>query len=168
MELVEQLKQDGIAKGLCRPWQAKLKSDASTKRLVELFINGIDFCVNNDYPTLDFLREHFRGISEPYGAYVDDIVDEWDKPDVVLNGNCKGTLGYGGYSVSRAVVRHTSNVTAKVFGHAHLTIDLFDDSALTLVVSGKDARVLVNKYGNSNVEVEGTGVKVIFKNKNTY
>ena len=168
MGLVEQLKQDGIAKGLCRPWQMKLRPGVSTKRLVELFIKGIDFCVKNDYPTLEFMRENFRGISEPYGAYVDDVVCERNKPDVVLNGYCKGTLEYDGYSVSRVVVRHTSKVSIKAFGYAHLTVDLFDDSTLDLVVAGTKARVIVNKYGNSNAEVSGTGVKVFFKNKNTY
>ncbi|MBQ7776907.1 MAG: hypothetical protein IJ379_13405 [Lachnospiraceae bacterium] len=168
MELVEQLKQDGIAKGLCQPWQMKLKPGVSTQRLVKLFIRGIDFCVNKNYPTLEFMRENFKGNSEPYGAYVDDVVNEKNLPDVVLNGDCKGTLVYDSYTVSRVVVRHTSKVSIKVFGYAHLTVDVFDDSALDLVVAGTRARVLVNKYGNSNVIVSGSGVKVVFKNKNTY
>lgn len=168
MELAEQLKADGIAKGLCQDWQKKLKPGVSVKRLVALFIRGIDFCVKNDYPTLEFMRENFKGISEPYGAFVDGVVNESNLPDVVLNGDCKGTLSYYGYSVSRVVVRHTSSISIRVYGNAHVTIDTFDNSTLNLVVAGTKARVLVNKYGNSNVEVTGNGVKVSLKNKNTY
>ena len=54
MELVQQLKQDGIAKGLCLPWQNKLRDGVSVKRLVDLYVRGIDFCIKNDYPTLDY------------------------------------------------------------------------------------------------------------------
>ena len=68
MELIEQLKQDGIAKGLCQPWQNKLRDGVSMKRLVDLYVRGIDFCIKNDYPTLDFIRENFKGKCEPYGV----------------------------------------------------------------------------------------------------
>ena len=72
MEVVAQLKQDGIEKGLCRLWQMKLKSGLSVAELSDLYIRGIDFCVSEDYPTLDFMRSNFRGQCEPYGIYIDD------------------------------------------------------------------------------------------------
>lgn len=52
MEIVEQLKQDGIEKGLCRLWQMKLKSGLSVAELSDLYIRGIDFCVSEDYQLL--------------------------------------------------------------------------------------------------------------------
>jgi len=63
MELIEQLKTDGINKGLCRLWQRKLHNGLSTEELVKLYIKGIDFCISENYPTLDFLRENFKGKS---------------------------------------------------------------------------------------------------------
>lgn len=169
MELVEQLRKDGTEKGLCSLWQKKLRGNLDTEALVRLYIKGIDFCVKNDYPTLDFLRENFKGNSEPYGVYIDEELPLLvNKPDLVLNGACRGELAYNGYSVSRVVVRHTSHVTIDACGYAHLTIDVFDEASLKLTVAGTNARVLVNRYGNADVEVEGVGVKVVFKNKNTY
>ena len=56
MELVQQLKEDGKAKGLCRMWQMKLKTGLDYEQLIQLYIKGIDFCISENYPTLDFIR----------------------------------------------------------------------------------------------------------------
>lgn len=53
MELVQQLKEDGKAKGLCRMWQMKLKTGLDYEQLIQLYIRGIDFCISENYPTLD-------------------------------------------------------------------------------------------------------------------
>ena len=157
MELIQQLKSDGIAKGLCRPWQRKLHAGLSVKELAELYIKGIDFCISENYPTLDFLREHFRGKCEPFGVYVDDeIPPTKNKRDMVLNGACKAMLEYDGYSVSRLYVRHDSEVAAIVSDHAIVTIDLFNHAKLHLSIVGDDAEVIVNTYGK-DVEVDCIG-----------
>lgn len=168
MELVKQLREDGTAKGLCQAWQDKLKPGVSMERLVKLYIRGIDFCVKNDFPTLEFLRMYFKGRCEPYGAFVDDVFEKRNVPDVILNGNCNAKLTYDGYNVSRVVIRHTSTASVTVYGYAHLTIDVFDDATLNLVVIGTRAKVIVYRYGNSNVNYNGSCAKIVIKNKNTY
>ncbi len=106
MELVQQLKEDGKAKGLCRMWQMKLRTGLDYEQLIQLYIKGIDFCISENYPTLDFIREHFKGKCEVYGVFVDDeVTDKVNLPDVVLNGDCKAMLEYDGYSVSRVYAR---------------------------------------------------------------
>lgn len=170
MELAEQLKQDGIAKGLCRQYQMKLKPGMPVGDMVKLFIHGIDFCVKNDYPTLEFMREHFKGESEPYGAFIDDVVTGLkNAPDTVLNGECKAMLEYNGYSVSRVYIRHQSKVSVSVSGNAIVTIDVFDNSYLAVAVAGTDAKVIVNQYGDSSkVECFGNGITHNLINKKTY
>lgn len=164
MEMIEQLKQDGIAKGLCQPWQAKLKDGVSVKRLADLYVRGIDFCIKNDYPTLDFIRENFKGKCEPYGIYIDDHgLNLRELLNVVLLGGCKGTLSYGGYSVCRAFIRHQSEATVKVSGYACITIDVYDDALLNLETVGSNTKVWVNVYGNAQINNVGKGVKVQYK-----
>lgn len=174
MELIQQLKIDGIAKGLCRPWQGKLHAGLSIEELAKLYIQGIDFCISEDYPTLDFLREHFRAKCEPFGVYVDDeIPPTKNKPDMVLNGACKAMVEYDGYSVSRLYVRHDSEVAVNVSDHANVSIDLFDRAKLHIAIVGNDANVLINVYGKGT-EVDYIGlssmgkVKTIFNDKTTY
>lgn len=174
METIDKLKSDGIAKGLCRQWQRKLHSGLSIEELAQLYIKGIDFCISEDYPTLDFLREHFKGKCEPFGVYVDDDIPQTkNKPDMVLNGACRAMLEYDGYSVSRLYVRHDSEVAITASDHAMLTIDLFDRAKIHISVVGDDTRVIINAYGHdAKIEYIGLStmakVKTIFNDKITY
>lgn len=169
MELVHQIKQDGIAKGLCRLWQMKLKPGLGVDSLAELYIRGIDFCIKNDYPTLDFLRTNFKGKCEDYGVYVDDEVVEKNRKDVVLNGSCKAMLEYDGFAVSNIYIRHNSKASVNVGDHAIVTIDIFDNSYLAIAVAGKYAKVLVNVYGKATVEIAGgINIKIRYVGKDTY
>lgn len=174
MELVEQLRKDGTEKGLCLLWQRKLHGNLDTEALVKLYIKGIDFCICEDYPTLDFLRAHFKGSSEPYGVYIDeDMPTLANKPDLVLNGACRGMLEYDGYSVSRLYVRHSSETAVNVSDHAIVTIDLFDTSKLHLSVVGDDASVIINVYGSkAQIDfVDGEKPRCVivnYNNKTTY
>ena len=169
MELNDQLRRDGRAKGLCREYQRKIDKSLTVEELVKLFIGGIDFCVKNNYPTLEFMREHFKGISEPYGGFVDDDIPELrNMPDVVLNGHCMAFLEYDGYTVARVVARHTSEGAINVSERSVVTIDAFDNVKLNVAVSGNDAKVYVNKYGDAQVECIGQGIIVNNHIKNFY
>ena len=174
METIDQLKTDGIAKGLCHQWQRKLHSGLSVEELAKLYIKGIDFCISEDYPTLDFLRENFKGKCEPYGVFVDDELPPLkNKPDIVLNGDCKAMLEYDGYSVSRLFVRHNSEVGVVVSDNAMLTIDLFNNAKLYITVIGSNTKVNVTVYGcNATIECIGlttlSQIKVTHNDNPTY
>ena len=71
----QQLKDLGASKGLCQEWQDKLQGEVTVEFLAVLFKYGIQFCVNNDYPTLDYLRENFKGDTSQYNIYIDEIAD---------------------------------------------------------------------------------------------
>lgn len=168
MDLINQLKADGTSKGLCRQWRMKLQKGMSVEDLAALYIKGIDFCISEDFPTLDFLRDHFKGSCEPYGVFVDDVVKQRNTPDLVLNGDCKAILEYDGYTVARIFARHNTQGAVNISDHAIVTVDLFDNSNLVIAVAGSDAQVNVNLYGNSKVEAIGSGIEINKLNKNTY
>lgn len=169
MELIKQLKNDGTAKGLCRLWQGKLRSGMNMDSMVRLYISGLDFCIVEDFPTLEFLRENFKGKCEPYGAFVDDdVTDRVNAPDTVLNGHCKAMLDYNGYSVCRAFIRHSSQAAINVSDKAIVTIDAFDDSEIVVATAGSKSQVNVNLYGNAQAECMGDGIIVRKYNKRTY
>lgn len=162
MNLVDQLRVDGTSKGLCQLYQHKLQGDLTMEQLVKMFVGGIDFCISKDFPTLEFMRERFKGLSEPYGAFVDDEIQTplVNKPAVVLNGECKAFLEYDQYSVSRVFIRHTSKAAINASDHAFLDVDLFDEAYLAIATAGKDTKVTVNLYGNATVDVTGYGIKI--------
>lgn len=168
-KLIKQLKADGIEKGLCRAWQMKLRAGLSLEQLVKLYVRGIDFCISEDYPTLDYLREHFKGKCEQYGVFVDDeVVGLKNAANVVLNGDCKAMLEYDAYAVSQVYVRHNSNVSINVADNAIVTVDAFDDSKLYVAVAGSEARITINAYGNAQIKCITPGVIIKRNNKNTY
>ena len=167
--LIEQLKKDAIAKGLCELWQSKFKTDLSLEMLSKMYIKGIDFCISEDYPTLDFLRDEMKGQCELYGIFIDDIIQNSNLKDVVLNGNCKAELSYFGYSVCRIYARHGSVVNIEASENSYLTIDCFDNSVLNINTTDK-SKVTVAQYGNSIVNVRGNLENIVIRkmNKKTY
>lgn len=169
MELIQQLKKDGISKGLCRMWQWKLKSELNMDNLVQLYVKGIDFCIGEDFPTLEFMRENFKGKCEEFGIFIDDEVSDLvDSPDVVLNGHCKAMLRYSGYTVARVFARHNSEAAVNVENNAIVTIDAFDDTNLVIATAGSDTQVFVNLYGNAQAHCIGHGIVLKKHNKRSY
>lgn len=169
MEVVRELKNDGIAKGLCRQWQMKLKDELDVEDLSKLFIQGIDFCISENFPTLDYFRTHFKGKCEEFGIFIDDEVSDLvDSPDVVLNGHCKAMLRYSGYTVARIFARHNSEAAVNVANNAIVTIDAFDDTNLVVATAGSDTQVFVNLYGNAQAQCIGDGITVRKYNKLYY
>lgn len=164
MEVVEQIKRDGIQYNLCRLYQAKLKQDLTVKDLADLYFRGMDFCVEHDFPTVQFMKEHFKGRSEQYGVYVEDqAVKSRNQSHVVMIGDCNGELEYDGFSVSRVYIRHTSKAKIMVLGYANLSVDIYDNAQLAIAVAGSKAKVLVNVYGNAKIHSTGK-VKINYKN----
>ncbi|MDR0419101.1 MAG: hypothetical protein LBH34_02680 [Prevotellaceae bacterium] len=168
-KLINTIKQDAINKGLCRLWQRKFKQGLEIKNLAEMFIKGIDFCICENFPTVEFLEENFKDKCELYGVFVNDHnVMCRDMPDVVLNGECKAILEYNSYSVSRLYIRHNSEAHIKASDHAYVTVDAFNNSKLVIDTTDSKAVVLINLYGDSHVECIGMGIKVRFMNKEIY
>lgn len=169
METILQLKVDGTNKGLCDQWQSKLTKASGVKRLSDLFFRGIDFCISEDFPTLEFMRENFKGKAEKHGIFIDhEIQYEENFPQMVLNGNCNAKLLYDKYNVSLLYVRHESKAKIAIKDHAVLTIDIFDNAEIEVESLSHSCKAFVNVYGNAKVTITGTGIHVRYKNKETY
>ncbi len=169
MDLTLRIKEDGARKGMCAFYQGKLIEGLSIQRLSTLFFRGIDFCIGNDFPTLEFLRKNIRSQGDQYGFCLDNKdVRETNIPRLCLNGECKARLQYQNCNLGRLYVRHGSSAKLFVSGTSVVTIDAFDDSHLDIIVAGNDSKVLVYLYGNATCTAAGQGVKITHKNKQTY
>ncbi len=171
-KLIQVLKNDAVGKGLCVPWQSKFRQGMSIEALIKMYIKGIDFCISENYPALDFLRTEFKGICEPYGVFIDESdIRLHNLSDIVLNGKCSVELDYSGYSVSRIYTRHESRTKVESSGNARVTIDAFDRS--NTVICAKDtSNVVISLYSNATVEILSQSprakIKIIHTNKETY
>ncbi|MCM1168785.1 MAG: hypothetical protein NC324_02500 [Bacteroides sp.] len=157
-------------KGICKEWHDRLAVMKDKDAMVEMYIRGIDFCLSNDYPGNDFIREHFKGMMEPHGVFLDDSVDVRNIKHCVLLGRCSGKVTVDGYKVSEVFLKDDAAVTLEVSGNAFVMVDMFDRSRLDVRACG-NAKVCVNRYGGNVVNVLTGGdsaVKVKEKGKSTY
>ena len=170
MELIQQLKKNGAGIGACREGLMKLRPDMDVRGLVNLYFDEHRFCIRNDFPSLTFLRNNFKGKSEPYGVYIDSVARKVNCRDISLNGTSKAMLLYNGHIVANLYVRNESMAVVTVRGHAFVIIDVFDDAHLMVAAYGHKATVIVRKFGSARVEImSGNDMIVVNEtNKNTY
>lgn len=169
-ELKEELKSAAMGHGLCVPWQQMMDDISDKEMLVRMYLKGIDFCIEHDYPAVKYMEENFKGICEPLGVFVNDIINIENYPKVVAVGYCAGQLIFDGYTLSQVFVKHQCQLDIVALDHVRVTVDCFDDSFLTVKAKG-NAVVTVFRYlgAKVNIECEGTAsVKVINRNKKTY
>ena len=76
---------------------------------------GIDFCLEHDYPSNDFIRENFKGVMEKHGVFLDDAIVLQDQSKCIALGTTNGKVTATGYSVSEVWAKHDSalNIVAK-------------------------------------------------------
>ena len=148
----------------------KFQSIKSKDDLVEMYIEGIDFCLSSEYPSNEFLRTHFVGVMDNHGLYLDSVINLVNPAQVVALGETKGDIRIDGYAVSTVYMKHQSNLKIKVGDNSFVMIDIFDDASLEIEVSG-DARVCINRYGEAilqHTKKDNATIKIIEKHKKTY
>lgn len=92
MKLSKELARQAKAKGICTPWHNELQNLQNKEAMVEMYLKGIDFCLANDYPQNDFIREHFKGVMEKQGVFLDDNIKVENKPKCVCLGKTCGRI----------------------------------------------------------------------------
>ena len=165
MNVSEDLKNKAISLGLCDLWQAEWKPNTSKEDLVRKYLLGLDFCIENNYPTNDYMVRHFDGIMQKFGVFVSEKVDVNNTKLMVLNGECQANAVYDGFSVGNIYVRHDSNLHLEVKDSARVFISLYDHATLDIRCA-ETAKVIVNRFGSGKVIYLGN-VKIRDKRNGT-
>lgn len=152
MDLSEQLKREAISLGLCREWQGEWKDGTDRHALLEKYKRGIDFCIANDWPDKDFVKEHFGDIIHEHGIYVDEEVAIDDaKGRIILLGKCKGYVVSRGWSVSDIYIFHDSELLLESLESAKMFLNVSEDARInTTVHSGASLKKYTIKTGENN------------------
>jgi hypothetical protein len=69
MELKGMLMKDAKAKGICVDGYKTMEQCSNVGELVDFYIQSIDWCLEKDYPTLQYIRDNFSDIQNK-GIYV--------------------------------------------------------------------------------------------------
>ena len=131
---------------LCEQWTKEWKDDSDIDTLLDKFIRGQDFCVENDYPTLEFCRKHFANRLEDlhrHNIYLDEkvAIDHAYSGFYVFLGDCTGYISADGFCAATIYLRHNSNIRVTSVGAARVFLHYFDNSdGTTCLVSGGKIR----------------------------
>lgn len=155
--------------GICEDWYLELKNEKNTDRILDMYLRGIDFCLANNFPSNEFIRDNFKGKINDKGIYLDSVLIAKDQPKVVILGSCLGRVETKDFDVCEVFIKDNSEIVITASGNSFVMVDVFDNAKLT-VYSKENANVCVNLYGGNIIQnAQGKGkIKVIRKNKTTY
>lgn len=166
-EITKQLARSAKAAGICNEWFDRLRSleDHQTDEMLDLYIKGIDFCMANDWPSLEYARKTFKGKTEHRGIHIDEPGMKIENVRFnVLLGASGAVVNVDQYNVSEIYVRHESTAEIVVSDHAFVVVDLYDKAKVKIQASG-NAKIIIKNHGDASVEVEKTGSAAVKLNQ---
>lgn len=129
-ELSISLREIGRAKGMCDKFFDEWKDDDDIDTIIDRFVPGMDFCIKEDYPTLDFICKHFRKDDlHRHNIFVDEEVSlDGDNGYYCFLGSCRATLSVDGFKAVTVYVRHNSEVNVTASNGAKVFVRYYDNS----------------------------------------
>lgn len=142
--LSETLRQEARSLNLCDKWYNEW-GDCDQQELIDKYVRGIDFCIEHQYPSNEFIKANFdRELLHTNLIFVDEHIDLKDAPSgiYILNGECDGTLWFNSWAAATVYVRHGSTVSIIADDFAKVFVRLYDEADAE-VVELEDAVVKV-------------------------
>ncbi len=152
MDISDELKSKAVTLGLCTEWTEGWGRPDKDELCIK-YIKGIDFAIENDYPSLEYMKDNFDGIMQKHGIHVSEELHLQNPSMVIANGNCFGSIYFDSYMVGRMYVRHDSNLSVVASGNAKVFISMYDQSKVNVICS-ENAKVYVYQHGGY-VEYKG-------------
>lgn len=125
------LKKEAIERGLCAQWTAEWADNSDQQTLIDKFVRGIDFCIDRNWPSNEFIKANFDcDLLNANLIFVDEYVDMDMAPSgiYVLNGDCTGRIRFAPWTAATVYVRHTSNVNIIASDFAKVFVRLYDSA----------------------------------------
>lgn len=142
----KQLYSQAMKLGICDKWQG-IWDGSSVESLCSMYKRGIRFCIENDYPDVEFMVTKLRGKTEKHGVFISERFSIQSEQDMyIINGNCNGKIENKGFGVTKICLRHNSVLNLVAKDNSITYIDAHDNTEMNLTILGK-AKVVINKYG---------------------
>ena len=96
-----------------------------------MYIRGIDFCIEHDYPTVEYIKGNFdRSLLHQNHIFVDEPVTGGDNGVYVLNGKCSGKFSFSKFTAATLHLRHDSELALEVEDCAKVFVSVYDRAKL--------------------------------------
>lgn len=113
--------------------------------MIERWKQNIDFAIENNFPSVDVIRENFdRSLLHENLIFVDEHLNLDDAPSgvYVINGECSGTLHFREWAAATVYVRHSSKVSIISEDFTKVFVRVYDEADVNVCDVG-DAVVKV-------------------------
>ena len=144
--LSDKMKHEAVTLGLCAQWTAEWQDGTSKDDMVEKFVEGIDLCIQHNWPSVEVMKKSFGDVIHRHGVYVDESTSLLNPSTAIFNGHCDASVTCCDYAVSNIYVRHKSKVRITAGDQSYVRVNLYDDSEATIHCEGS-ARCFVYHYG---------------------
>lgn len=152
----KQLKSQAESLGACEKGLNGLEK-LNEQELINRYVHFIDFAIDVDFPSNDFIKENFdKSLLEHNNIYVDAEFERRNaRQVVVVQGKSNGVLLYDGLTTSDVYVRHESEVTIDCSRLSKVFISVYDHAKVH-VTQRDGASVYVYLHGDGcSVDSEG-------------
>lgn len=145
--------------GICKEWFADMIKKNNLKTLCEMYFKGSDWAMENNFPTLEMLRDTKE--TEQYGLFTDfsGVVPNFIR--LAFFGKSDVEIIAENYDVKEIYIRHDSTLKLKANGESKVFISVLDNAKVQIECEG-NAVVNVYAYGNlGNIECKGQNISVL-------
>ena len=162
--LGQKLKSQAESLGACQKGLNGLDR-LNEQELINRYVHFIDFIVENNFPSNEFIKENFdKSLLEHNNIYVDAEFERRNaRQVVVIQGESKGVLLFDGVTTSDVYIRHDSEVTIDCSRLSKIFISVYDNAKIH-VTQRDGASVYVYLHGE-NCSVESDGEVMIRRSK---
>ena len=138
-ELSLTLRDMAGAIGACEQIMNQWKDSDDVDTLLERYINTLDFALDKDFPSLEFINNNFnRDDLHRHNIYIDEDVHITDANHgvYVFLGSCTGSLRVNGFMAVTAFIRHKSHIDVMASDGARVQIRLSENGGCTESIDG--------------------------------
>lgn len=124
---------------LCKQWTEEWADDTDIDSLLKKYVRGFDFCVQNDYPPLDFIRKNFdKEVLHKHNIYVDEEVNiPFAKSGYyIFLGDCTGSIEASGFCAVTIYLRHNSKINVISKSAARVFVTFYEQSECSCISDG--------------------------------
>lgn len=164
-QLKRALAAEAQAKGICSEWYNFILRATSKERLLTLFVKGLDFCLDNNFPSSELIKE-FDGVRQSYGIFLDEEIAVKSLRSIVALGMSTGRVEIAKFGTAQVWVRDNAKLTVIAKENAFVCVDIADRAEVEIIAS-ESARVSVFQHGGEcvNQTSDNACIKVIDKRK---
>lgn len=161
-KLNEILRTKAIQLGLCQQWQDDWKDDWSKDEMFSKFFEGIDFCIANSYPSVEFIKKYFtKDELIRHNALVDIDRSILNVREAAVFGSSNVIARYNGRSGGRIYVKDNASLNVIAHNASHVIIHVIG-SARVNASCHESARVVIIKH-SKDCEINTSGENIEIK-----